>query len=145
MMLQTDPRTGYLPAGIHEAAWGEVVNCFAGNIRRKRLTEGLFAACRNLAGAGCIEILLDGSFVTEKPIPGDYDAAWETVGVVPERLDPVLLDSRNGFAAARAKYLGDLFPASGVAEPGVLFRDFFRTDRDGVEKGIVLVDLRSMP
>ena len=32
-----------------------------------------------------------------------------------------------------------------VAQPGVLFRDFFRTDRDGVEKGIVLVDLRSLP
>ncbi len=24
-------------------------------------------------------------------------------------------------------------------------RDFFRTDRDGVEKGVVLVDLRSLP
>ena len=31
-----------------------------------------------------------------------------------------------------------------VAAPGVLFRDFFRTDRDGVEKGIVLVGLRSL-
>ena len=102
------------------------------------------AACRNLAGAGCAELLFDGSFVTEKSIPGDYDGAWETAGVVPDRLDPVLLDSKNGFAAARAKYFGDLFRASGVAEPGVLFRDFFRTDRDGVEKGIVLVDLRSL-
>lgn len=145
MIPKTDPGTGYLPAGVHRCAWGEVVSRFAGNNHHARLTEGLLAACRNLAGAGCVELLLDGSFVTEKSVPGDYDAAWETVGVNPERLDLVLLDSRNGFAAAKAKYLGDLFPASGVAEPGVLFRDFFRTDRDGVEKGIVLVDLRSLP
>lgn len=145
MIPGTDPRTGYLPAGVHESVWGEVANRFAGNTHRIRLTEGLLAACSNLAGAGCAELLLDGSFVTDKPVPGDYDAAWETAGVVPELLDPVLLDSRNCFAAARAKYLGDLFPASGVAAPGVLFRDFFRTDRDGVEKGIVLVDLRSLP
>ena len=45
----------------------------------------------------------------------------------------------------KAKYLGDLFPASTPAAPGVLYRDFFRTDRDGVEKGIVLVELGSLP
>ena len=107
--------------------------------------NGLLAACRNLAEAGCKELLLDGSFVTAKTMPGDYDGAWETAGVDVERLDPVFLNAANGFAAVRAKYLGDLFPASGVAEPGVLFRDFFQTDRDGVEKGVVLLDLGSLP
>ena len=79
------------------------------------------------------------------PHPGDYDGAWETAGVDVELLDPVFLDASNGFAAVRAKYLGAFFPASGVAEPGVLFRDFFQIDRDGVEKGVVLVDLGSLP
>ena len=103
------------------------------------------AACRNLAAAGGEELLLDGSFVTAKSRPGDYDGAWETVGVDPDRVDPVLLDFSNRRAVMKAKYLGDLFPASAMAAPGVLYRDFFKTDRNGVEKGIVLIDLGSLP
>ena len=78
-------------------------------------------------------------------LPGDYDGVWETVGVNPDRVDPVLLDFRNRRAAMKAKYLVDLFPASAIAAPGVLYRDFFKTDRNGVEKGIVLIDLESLP
>lgn len=137
--------SGYLPPGVHGAGWSEVVACFGGNRQRARLMQGLLAACRNLVAAGCRTLLLDGSFVTAKPVPGDYDGAWETEGVDPEILDPILLDFSDGRAAMKAKYLGDLFPASAVAEPGVLFRDFFRTDRQGVEKGVVLVDLGSLP
>ena len=137
--------TGYLPPGVYDAGWHEVDRRFGGNNHRARLMGGLLAACRNLANAGCKELLLDGSFVTAKTMPGDYDGAWETAGVDVERLDPVFLNAANGFAAVRAKYLGDLFPASGLAEPGVLFRDFFQTDRDGVEKGVVLLDLGSLP
>ncbi len=107
--------------------------------------EGLLAACRNLAMAGCAKLLLDGSFVTAKALPGDYDAAWETAGVDLNRLDPVLLDLEHPRAAMKAKYLGDLFPASARAAPGVLFRDFFMTDRNGVQKGVVLIDLGSLP
>lgn len=145
MMLQFDPNTGYLPPGVHAAAWCDVQFRFAENSHRTRLLGGLLAACRNLAAAGCREMLLDGSFVTEKPLPGDYDGAWETAGVDPDRLDPVLLDFSNRRAAMKAKYLGDLFPASALAAPGVLYRDFFKTDRNGVEKGVVLIDLESLP
>ena len=105
----------------------------------------LLAACRNLAAAGCEELLLDGSFVTAKSLPGDNDGAWETVGVDPNRVDPVLLDVSNRRAAMKAKYLGDLFPAWEMLAPGVLYREFFKTDRNGVEKGIVLIDLGSLP
>ena len=90
-------------------------------------------------------MLLDGSFVSAKPLPNDYDGAWETVGVDPDRLDRVLLDFSNGRAAMKSKYLGDLFPASAFAAPGVLYRDFFRTDRNGLEKGVVLIDLGTLP
>lgn len=118
---------------------------FAVNSHRVRLMGGLLAACRNLAAAGCGELLLDGSFVTAKPLPGDYDGAWEMAGVDLSRLDPVLLDFTNNRVAMKAKYLGDLFPASATAASGVLYRDFFSTDRDGNQKGIVLIDLRSLP
>ena len=145
MIPKPDSRTGYLPPGIHDAGWRDVVGRFAGNSHRARLLGGLLAACRNLAAAGCRELLLDGSFVTAKALPGDYDAAWDTSGVDPDRLDPVLLDMEHPRAAMKAKYLGDLFPASARAAPGVLFRDFFMTDRNGVEKGVVPVDLGSLP
>jgi len=145
MIPDPDLRTGYLPPGIHDAEWGDVAGQFAGNSHRARLTNGLLAACHNLAAAGCRRLLLNGSFVSAKALPGDYDAAWETAGVDPERLDPVLLDFSNRRAAMKAKYLGDLFPASAVAAPGVLYRDFFRTDRSGVEKGVVLLGLGSLP
>ena len=143
MLPQLDPVSGYLPRGVHPARWVEVDQRFGrNNSRRTRLIGGLLAACRNLAEAGCRALLLDGSFVTAKPEPEDYDGAWETAGVNPNLLDPVLLD---GGPAMRAMYLGDLYPASGLAAPGVVFRDFFQTDRDGVAKGIVLVDLGSLP
>lgn len=144
-MLNYDPKTGYLPPGVYDAGWQDVAGRFAGNSHRARLTGGLLAACRNLAAAGCGELLLNGSFITAKSLPGDYDGAWETAGVDPDRLDPVLLDFSNRRAAMKAKYFGDLFPASAIAAPGVLYRDFFRTARNGVEKGIVLIDLESLP
>ena len=145
MIPPRDPASGYLPPGLYHAGWCEVAHCFAGNSHRARLTGGLLAACRNLAGAGCCGLLLDGSFVTEKVLPGDYDGAWEAAGVDPDLLDPVLLDFTNRRAAMKAKYLGDLFPAAALAAPGVVYRDFFKTDRNGVEKGVVLVDLGSLP
>jgi len=140
-----DPKTGYLPPGIHDASWCDVVGHFGGNTHRERLIGALLTACRNLAAAGCKELLQDGSFVTAKALPGDYDATWETAGVDLNRLDPVLLDMNHPRTALKAKYLGDLFPASAQAAQGVLFRDFFKTDRNGVEKGVVLIDLGSLP
>ena len=87
---------------------------------------------------------INGSFVTKKLEPGDYDLCWSIDGVAPERLDPVLLDfSPAGRLAMKAKYRGDLFPAE-VPESasGKAFLDFFQTDkRNGKPKGIVLLDL----
>ena len=90
-------------------------------------------------------ILLDGSFVTSKLLPNDYDAVWESYDVDPDLLDPVLLDYSNGRAAMKAKYGGELFVASLRAQERILFRDFFQIDRNGVVKGIIEIDLGSMP
>lgn len=45
----------------------------------------------------------------------------------------------------KSKYLGELFPATATAAPGVLYRNFFMKDRNGVLKGVVHIDLRSLP
>ena len=50
--------------------------------------NGLRAALVNLKGAGCQTAYINGSFVTRKELPNDYDACWEETGVDPEALRP---------------------------------------------------------
>ncbi len=104
---------------------------------------GLRAALENLKGAGCRTVHINGSFVTSKDFPNDYDACWEEPGVDPAALDPVLLTFDPGRATQKAKYMGELFPASIIADTGGLsFLDFFQTDKDtGRPKGIIAIDL----
>ena len=53
--------------------------------------------------AGCRTVYIDGSFVTNKEIPNDFDACWEEAGVAPELLDPVLLRFDAGRAEQKAR------------------------------------------
>ena len=144
-MLPPLDKEGYLPPGVHSATWDEVCDAFGDNPYRDRLLAGLRAALENLKLAGCTTVYLDGSFVTEKEIPGDFDGCWEVVGVDPGALDPVLLDFSNGRAAQKAKYLGELFPVrSDSGSIGQTFLEFFQSDQDGSPKGIIALDLRRL-
>jgi hypothetical protein len=134
---------GNLPPGIHQATWDEIVERYATNEQRGQLVNGLRSAIESLRVAGCSRVYLDGSFVTDKVVPGDFDACWEERGVDPDLLDPVLLDFNDGRAAQKAKYGGELFPAEVAAEPGgTRFIDYFQRDRaTGEPKGIAAIDL----
>lgn len=142
-MLLRFNANGSLPAGIHPADWPEFVQHFGFSTRRQRLLVGLETALRSLQDAGCRLAYVDGSFVTAKKEPGDFDACWGVAGVDPALLDPVLLDFSSGRAAQKAKYGGELFPAElpeGMS--GRTFLEFFQTDRNtGLAKGIVSIDL----
>jgi hypothetical protein len=63
------------------------------------LLIGLREALARLKAAGCRLVYLDGSFVTSKPQPEDFDACWGVTGVDVESLDPVFLD----FSDSRAR------------------------------------------
>ena len=91
-----------LPAGIHIATLTEIDERFASNPKRRVQFKGLVAALSNLRGAGCRRAFLDGSFVTAKPRPGDFDACWDPTGVNLALLDPVLLNFENNRAAQKA-------------------------------------------
>ena len=136
-----------LPAGIHDATLAEVEAHFASNPNRRVQFRGFIAALTNLRGAGCRRAFLDGSFVTAKPRPGDFDACWDPTDVNPALLDPVLLTFENNRAAQKAKYHGELFPSTIPADrAGTIFVEFFQVDRfTGAPKGIVAIDLTADP
>ncbi len=145
-MIPAFDARGVLPSGIHPAEWAAFVERFGGTSRRERLLAGLRSALASLQEAGCSLVYVDGSFVTAKPEPGDFDACWSLSGVQPELLDPALLDFSNGRAAQKAAFQGELFPAElpeGIS--GRTFLEFFQTDKEtGLPKGIVALDLDTL-
>lgn len=129
-----------LPPGIHAANLTEVEECFGYNQRRRILFNGLIRAATNLRDANCSLIYLDGSFVTAKPYPGDYDACWDPNGVDTNLLDPVLLDFENRRQAQKDKFEGEFLPLFVVDGSNQTFVDFFQTEKfTGGRKGILSI------
>lgn len=116
---------------------------------RAGLLRGLHAALVPLRAAGCRTVYLDGSFVTAKERPGDYDGCWDAKGVdfdLLEQIAPALLTFDAGRATQKARYGGELFVVDWQAdEIGTLFGEFFKSDRDGNPKGIVVIELKDLP
>jgi hypothetical protein len=145
MILPFD-KTGNLPAGIHWASWKEFEKRFGTNARRRKLLAGLKQAIADLKAAGCQVLYVDGSFVTSKEFPNDFDGCWSIIGVNFDLVDPVLLDRNdleNGRKKQKAKFGGELFPAEMTeGSSGKPFLEFFQTDREGKPKGIVGIRLK---
>jgi hypothetical protein len=132
---------GNLPSGIHTATWQEVQARFGWNARRQILLAGLERAIHDLRNAGCSTVYLNGSFVTSKPEPGDFDACWTLDGVDLDSIEPTLLEFDAGRAAQKARYGGELFPADWDAMGnGTTFLEFFQAIRGGGQKGIIRID-----
>jgi hypothetical protein len=94
---------GGLPPGIHFATWPEMEACLEFNPRRRRLVGGFRKACEELRKAGRRLVYLDGSFVSAKEHPGDFDACWDIRDVEDEKLDPVFWDFPQGRAAQKRR------------------------------------------
>lgn len=137
---------GLLPPGIHWATWQEITDRFGTNEQRKILLAGLKEALNSLKTAGCRTVYIDGSFVTSKETPDDFDACWDPTNVDPTKLDPVLLRFEPGRVTQKAKYRGELFVATmRSGNPGPIMLDFFQNDKNsGKRKGIVSIDLRRL-
>lgn len=135
---------GNLPPGVHWEVWLEIEARLGQTFHRRGLLRGLGEAIESLVDAGCGAVYLDGSFVTAKEQPGDFDACWDVAGVNPDKLDPVFFNFDNGRAAQKARFGGELFPAQlPEAWSGKTFLEFFQTDRvTGTLKGIIGIDLK---
>ena len=92
----TDAPWNILPEGIHSATLEETRDRFAINDLRRTLFGGFLEAVMKLAVARCALVFLNGSYVTEKPYPNDYDVCWNPNGVHETRLDPTFWEQRLG-------------------------------------------------
>ncbi len=129
-----------LPPGVHEATLAEIQVTFATTPHRQWLLDGFVRATHALRFAGCGVVYLDGSFVTGKPHPGDYDGCWEHFGIDFTLLDPVLLDFTGKREAQKRKYQGEMFPALTQNGVGGTFLEFFQVEKySGLPKGILRV------
>ena len=138
-------KNGNLLTGIHTLTIEEFENLFGYNEHRKMLIQGLKLGIKELQLCGCQEIYIDGSFVTEKEIPGDFDACWEENGMDIDKLIrefPTLVDFDNERERQKTVYSGEFFPARGGASPYDLYIDFFQSDKDGNAKGIIKILLK---
>ncbi len=142
MIPPFEPTTGNLPPGLHEATWDELAERFGFNQHRQRLLSGLRLALESLRVAGCRRVYIDGSFVTRKAEPGDFDAGWETSAVRVALLDPILLHTELGRAAQKIKFGGELLPLRhGNPAAQELLDAFQRDPMTGVTRGIIVMQL----
>lgn len=137
---------GVLPAGVHQASLAEVRAAFATTPHRLSLYGGLVVALSDLGAIGCRRVWLDGSYVTDKAVPGDYDLCWDTVGVNWNALDPALLDVDFPRPLQQIKYRGDVLPNVIEVDSGLPFQEFFQRDKNtGGAKGIIELALGAQP
>lgn len=142
-MIPALTEEGVLPSGLHEATLGEVRRRFGvANRRRVELMRGLSAVAARARRAGALWIYLDGSFVTNKKDPLD----WDAVLVVPKGFDPT---TRDGVALAdrdaiRTMHEGDLlvFFEDDAQAIGHYVHQVFSHDRELRKKGIVVIRLK---
>ncbi len=144
-MIPAFDKSGYLPPGKPcESTWEEFTARFGTTDHRRRLLNGLYLALSALKAAGCRVVYVDGSFVTSKLEPADWDACWDIDAVDFDVLDSLIVDEEFTHVERKRKYLGDLF-LQAPRLPGRNFVSFFQKDRDGNKKGIVLIKLDTVP
>lgn len=141
---------GCLVPGVHFMTWDVFYDQFNFSPKRKILLAGLERAIDVFRQCGCVVIYIDGSFVTQKLEPNDYDACWEGdwdfVTMNLARLEPLFIDFvdlSTGRKKQKLKYNGEIFPAEFSADSiGTSYLDFFQQIRfSSGKKGIVAIKL----
>lgn len=141
-------KEGYLPEGIHTLSWKEFETSFGFSPKRKELLESLFQVINILKLCGCEAIYIDGSFVTSKLEPNDWDACFkgdiQSLKTL-QKQEPclVLTDDNTLREKQKQKFKGELFYYSLYAGLNISYLDFFQRIK-GVKakkKGIIKINL----
>ena len=145
--IKNDQGFWNLPPGVHEASWDIFCERYGFNRVRRRLLRYMLSMLKNLRDAGCKYVKINGGFVTSKPEPEDFDGTWDPEGVDKTKLDKCIRYTDQ--VIMFKKYQGELFPKnmpeSGTQGVVKSFDDFFQMDRDFNEKGIVQINLGTLP
>lgn len=136
---------GLLPPGFHPATMAELQRKFGFSPKRHSLIgDGLKPVARELIEIGIWHLYVDGSFVTEKPSPGDID------GYILTNLDSdAYLEVAKRRDAWRAQYQLDIYPAAtGIEGYGsqAFWEEWFGHTKDDppIAKGIVKLSLKGV-
>ena len=138
---------GVLIPGVHTLDWNYFITSYSFSNQRKKLFKGMQRAFIHFKNAGCKIIYVDGSFVTKKIIPNDYDACWDMNGVDYNILHPMFhRDLKMGTGIHKLTFGGEFYPASHIeGGSGLSFLDFFQTDKmTGRRKGIIKIKLEEV-
>lgn len=135
---------GLLLPGVHEATLEELREKLGFSRRRRDLIDGLERALTLMGGCEVRRVYLDGSFVTDKPRPGDIDECYDVEpGMDLQSMYPIWPLSHLNRAKSKAAFGVEFFPADTVeAGSGQPFLQFFQRDREGSPKGVVAMELR---
>lgn len=124
---------GNLVPGIHAITWQEFVAEFGYTNHRKNLIDGLKKAMNQLKTCNCKRVYIDGSFVTKKLTPGDWDGCYDSAEMDLVKLQeeyPVFFELRHPRAAQIAEFKGEIFPSSAKADLyGTTFLLFFQREK----------------
>lgn len=131
-----------LPPGIHIATLEEIEERFAYNDKRSNLFQGFKKGLVSLKLADCKAVYLDGSFISDKDFPSDFDACWDPTGVDEAKLDPMLITHNEDEQRLQKQVFGgEFFVSTPDAKGSSRMLDFFKMDKNGKEKGIICIQL----
>lgn len=132
---------GVLDPGIYTMSWEEFAAQFSFSPQRKRLLIGLEKAIKILKETNCTAIYIDGSFVTSKLEPNDWDACFDCN--LKYQMDVI---RAYPFDTQEELYGGELFFAESRADfYGTKFKDFFQQiTGTAKKKGIVKIELNTI-
>lgn len=135
---------GFLPPGIHKAAWPEFVQRFGATPRRQELLKGMEFLMRELAKhEGGDRVFVGGSVVTNKAAPGDFDMTWrvsgEQLGIL-QKKSRILTDRTLQKETLQGQLMAT-YPNS--PNDGIL--GFLQLSRANRPIGVVEIELSSLP
>lgn len=143
-MIPTFDERGLLPLGLHEATVSEIRAVLGFTERRKRMMDGLERFVQIWSESGFMEYsVIDGSFATAKPEPGDIDMLLvpklEALSSRPAEFRDLAMSHSYDRDFTRREFDCEAFIAAGQYNiDGWL--DFFAADRRGRRRGLIRLE-----
>lgn len=144
---------GLLPEGIHTTTWQHFCTRYGTGPKRKALLENIKEVILILKQVECQYFYIDGSFVTNKRRPDDFDACWDPTGVNKKLFGEIAPELKNyprpfsKLVDCKQKYKGDVYIATLTfnESPNISCLQFFQVDKQTKEKkGIIKLDLQTI-